>query len=394
MKRYLVIASICAISLTSFGQAWTDLKDVPVKLTFPVVVALDGNIHLIGGGGPGGATDLHLQYKTASDEWDTLAPVPYKAQQPGGAAAGGKIYFFGGGFPNSGTPLDDHYVYDPITNTWDTAANIPANRVIHRSVAVGDSVYVMGGQPDKLRFERYAPSNNTWKSLGNLPDAHFWYGAILTVDDVIYRFGGGGFISPQDFAHKYDMANDNWVSLPAIPEPRHAIAAAAIGDSIYITGGYYGGEKDLVWIYDINSQTYDTGFSLPAVRNYHSMVSIGNCVYVVGGHDQTVDLSLIRHCSGDSADYTSISLPGRPDSELNISYGLNKIRVRTSQEKLESVDAVIYDLGGRMLQTESISLRSGQGEMILDEMQLIQGQMYICHIRTQGVNRTLKFIYL
>ena len=60
---------ISLISISIYSQAWTELSEIPEKLTFPVAVALNNDIHLIGGGGPNGATDLHLRYKTDTDEW-------------------------------------------------------------------------------------------------------------------------------------------------------------------------------------------------------------------------------------------------------------------------------------------------------------------------------------
>ena len=84
------------------------MADVPADLAFPVVVELQGNIHVLGGGGGSGASDLHLRYLPVTDTWDTLASVPYLAQQPCGAVLNGKIHFCAGGYPNTGTPLDEH----------------------------------------------------------------------------------------------------------------------------------------------------------------------------------------------------------------------------------------------------------------------------------------------
>ncbi|MEQ9062798.1 MAG: T9SS type A sorting domain-containing protein [Vicingaceae bacterium] len=385
MKNISTLFIIQLAVLTSMAQAWTDLTDVPAKLTFPVCVVLNGNIHLIGGGAVGGATDLHLRYTVATDTWDTLAPVPYLAQQPGGAATSGKIYYFGGGFPNSGTPLNAHFVYDPLTDSWDTAAGLPANRVIHEAMAIKDSIYVMGGQPDKLRFELYNTSADSWSSLNNLPDQHFWYGAFANLNDTIYRFGGGGFLSAQQTAQRYNVQSDAWVNLPQLPEDLHAPAAAAIGDSIYIVGGYNSfGESDRVWIYDVKAQTYQAGFNLPEVRNYHSLVSVGNCIYAIGGHDATVDKSIIRHCRGDSIDYTSVN----QGSEV-VSLGLYPNPV-SSELNIRGLDAgksypyQIHDFQGRLVQ-------AGQTGGSVDVSMLPTG-LYLLHLSEGDVRRIGRFV--
>src|SRR5262245_3349279 len=129
-KIHLVIACTIILQTKLFSQSWDPLATIPVGLAFPVVVELNGEIHVIGGGSPSGATDIHLRYKPATNTWDTLAPVPYLAQQPAGAVLNGKIHYFGGGYPNSGTPLSSHYVYDLSLNSWSAAASLPIPRVI------------------------------------------------------------------------------------------------------------------------------------------------------------------------------------------------------------------------------------------------------------------------
>ena len=75
------------------AQGWEPMADLPVDLTFPVVVALNGDIHVMGGGGPTGASNVHMRYTPATDSWDYRANVPYLAQQPCGAVVNGKIHY-------------------------------------------------------------------------------------------------------------------------------------------------------------------------------------------------------------------------------------------------------------------------------------------------------------
>lgn len=277
---------LCAMPGYGLAQSWTKLNSVPARLTFPVVDVIDGRIHVVGGGGVNGATDLHLRYTPATDTWDTLKPVPYLAQQPGGGTINGKLHYFGGGYPNSGTRLNDHYVFDVTSNTWTKLADVPIPRVIHKTAVLGDSMYVLSGQPDKKRVDVYNAKTKTWTKYKDLPDNNFWYSGITTYQDKIYRFGGGGSISATTSAHVYTPGSDAWSSLQALPNALHAPDAEALGDSIFICGGYNNGRYlQKVWIYDIAKDTYYDGPWLNAKRSYHSMVRIGACLYVIGGNN-------------------------------------------------------------------------------------------------------------
>lgn len=302
MYRALLTFIVYILTVTTANsQDWIKLRDIPVGLSFPVVVELNKEIHVIGGGATGGATDIHLRYKPTTDTWDTLAPVPYKAQQPSGAVLNGKIHYFGGGYPNSGKPLTSHYVYDPTSDTWTQAAALPIARVIMRAAVLNGKLYALSGQPDKARMDEYDPQTNTWTKKNDLPDNNFWYSAIVVVRNEIYRFGGGGFRTPMNDIHKYTFATDSWEYIGILPFPLHAPAATVLGGLVYITGGYY--EKNLTdaTAYNPVNQSFSAVPILPVARSYHEMVTIDSCVYSVGGND-SLSTSLIKYCVQGTVD--------------------------------------------------------------------------------------------
>lgn len=282
------------------AQQWDTLADIPAMFTFPVVAVADGKIHIMGGGGVGGATSAHYAYDPATDTWTPRAPVPYLAQQPAGATVDGKIHYFGGGYPTSGQPVDDHYVYDPATDSWAQAADLTAPRAIHYAVSLDETLYSLAGQGMANLCQTYDPVADAWTTKNNLPDNSFWYGAHVATAGNIYRFCGGGYTAPVNKAHRYNPASDTWTALPNMPNAIHALRGAAIGDQIFLAGGYFDFvERDEVWIFDVNTNAYTPGIPLPKGRDYHNMVSLDSCIYVVGGHhaiDQTIPFSLIRLC--------------------------------------------------------------------------------------------------
>jgi N-acetylneuraminic acid mutarotase len=85
----------------------------------------------------------------------------------------------------------------------------------------------------------------------------------------------------------YDPATDRWEELPPLPEAVHHLAAAAIKDRIYITGGYtnllFSEITDRAWAYDPRERKWVRIADLPAPRAAHGMAAIEGKLYVMGG---------------------------------------------------------------------------------------------------------------
>ena len=283
------------------AQEWERLADIPEGLNFSAVTVLNNHIHLIGGGGDAGASNSHYSYDPDSDEWTTLASAPYLAQMPASAVAEGKLHYFGGGYPNSGSPLDDHYIYDPETDSWSQAASLTAPRAIHYGASINNTVYTAAGQGVTTLFQAYDPITDNWIDKASLPDNFFMYSARCASNGKYYRFCGGGYSAPKNYAHVYDPGSDEWSALPNFPEAVHGMEGSAVGDSIYLTGGSVDDwVNNTVWIFNTISQTYTEGPAMPIERYYHNTVTINDCIYVVGGYHPIVPdstkRSLIRYC--------------------------------------------------------------------------------------------------
>jgi hypothetical protein len=381
MRTPLLLLSCALLPFATQAQGWQDMADVPYSLAFPVVVELQGNIHVIGGGSGQGATDVHLRYTPATDSWTTLAPVPYSAQQPCGTVVNGKIHFCGGGFPNTGSPLNDHYVYDPGTDAWTQATDLPFPTAINEAASIDGKLFVLSGQPDKQLCQSYDPQTTLWTAHNDLPDMNFWYGAIVAANNTIHRFGGGGYMAPTDAAHVYAPVGDTWNSLPDIPSPIHSLAGAAVNDStICLAGGYYNfADLDNVWLYHTNTQQYEVLDPLPAGRSYHAVVLVDGCIYVVGGNsslDPDMGLSLIRNCSV-GVSVQSIEHTADP---YTITTDQGSITVRlTPGTGLTGASFAVIDGAGRMV--HEVSLRSG--EATVNSSHLGAGA-YTIHLHVDG----------
>ena len=78
----------------------------------------------------------------------------------------------------------------------------------------------------------------------------------------IYIFGGEAPEKTFDNTEIYNPSTDAWTSGPSMPTARHGLAAAYIGDNIYVIGG--GPEPDIsfanvVEILNVGSNSVTTG---------------------------------------------------------------------------------------------------------------------------------------
>lgn len=383
-KAVLFIITGLLSYYTTQAQKWDTLAPVPTAFTFPVVAVLDGKIHIMGGGAAGGATKLHYAYDPSTDTWVSKAPLPYAAQQPAGSENNGLIHFFGGGYPNSGSPLKDHYAYSPDIDSWSKAADLTSPRAIHSSVSLDGTLYTLGGQGVSTLMEAYDEAADKWITKSNLPDGSFWYGAHVATEGHIYRFGGGGYTAPTNKANVYDPASDSWSSLPNLPNANHSIKAAAIGDKIFLAGGYYDFlDRDEVWIYDTKNKTYTAGPKLPIGRSYLNMATIDSCIYVIGGNnavDPTVSTQLLRLCPFEKV--SSVK-------DLNISnivkanYSNGTISIWLPQQSDMNIHVLVFDQLGKQICTHKIT------ESVNNSIQVRIGELdpAIYFVRLQSQDR-------
>jgi N-acetylneuraminic acid mutarotase len=109
--------------------------------------------------------------------------------------------------------------------------------------------------------------------------------AVVATPTGIYAFAGSGVGSrPVMEAERFD--GTSWVRETTIPEGLNAPAAAAIGDRIYLIGGFSGVSNlptDHVRIYGTRTKQWTDAAPLPAARGGHAAVVVNGKIHVFGG---------------------------------------------------------------------------------------------------------------
>ena len=238
--------------------------------------------------------------------WDIKSPVTHVRSHTPPATYKNKIYVFGGGGPNFAS-MNSVYAFDPATNHWERKADMPTHRSGSVSAVIGDRIYVMGGgfkqANGQFRFlttvEIYHPDTDSWESGPDLLMPHD-YPAVAILNGRIYVLGGhhpdatkaGPKTDPGfDFCERLDPASGRWEEVAPLRQPRFALAAAVIDDTLLTMGGVAFTPEgfnnfSLVERYDpaANSWVLDERYTLPWPAAGLGACTLHGRLYIFGGY--------------------------------------------------------------------------------------------------------------
>lgn len=158
------------------------------------------------------------------------------------------------------------------------------------SVALDRAIYVIGGFDDRGRgttvVERYDVDEDRWTTLAALPNALQHVGAAAA-EGQVYSIGGfvGSTFVPTEEVYRYDPDLDEWSALAPLPEPRGALAAVSLRGRIHALGGStFVGSVATHTMYDPGTGMWTQLAPFPGNgRNHLAAVVLGQEICVVGG---------------------------------------------------------------------------------------------------------------
>ena len=236
------------------ADRWLDAAPLPRGANHVAVVADAGRVYALGGFVEQNrlSDDLAFIYEVAEDRWRDIAKLPRPRAAAAAVALDGKIHLIGG----ATDPADErasvawHEVYDPTTDRWARRRPMPAGRDHVGCVAHSGAIHVVGGRFNVFTFNTglhhvYLPARDQWEERAPLPTPRSGHGMVTYRGRFFCMGGEGGILEagvPRDAKvfgqmESYDPATDTWQSHAPMPTPRHAVAAATLGDSIYVAGG-------------------------------------------------------------------------------------------------------------------------------------------------------------
>jgi hypothetical protein len=131
-------------------------------------------------------------------------------------------------------------------------------------------------------------SNELWVTKLNMPTPRSYF-AAAAVGDKIYVIGGYNSISGLRLStvEEYDPVTNTWTPKASMVAPRSGLAAAVVDNKIYAIGGF-GGPGDPLFLttveeYDPVANSWTTKTSMPTARSAFAAVALNNKIYAIGG---------------------------------------------------------------------------------------------------------------
>lgn len=188
----------------------------------------------------------------------------------------------------------------PERGTWRGIADIPTARS-EVAVAVSQQlskVFVIGGSGGPDRVELYDAAADRWTRGPDLPIGvdHPMAAAVeglqSSAPQGVFVFGGyAGSATARSF--RFDQTAARWEEIAAMPGPRAAAAAVAVGGSIFIVGGADGGRLVApTYEYDLGTRQWRTVAAIPTPRDHLAAVALDGRICAVGGRRLSMSLNL------------------------------------------------------------------------------------------------------
>ena len=221
---------------------WRTGPALPAPLHHGNVAVVDDVVFVLGGLSGNSFTAFGEGWRFDGDDWAAVTPLP--VPRGGGAVTvRDRSIYVAGGF--AGGAVADVHAYDVDADSWSALPSLPDARDHVVAGVVDGTIYVVGGRDgaiDAVRPDVFAhtPGDTGWVSRAPMPVARAGC-AAATVDGRIYVFGGEGNPDAEtgvfEEASAYDPASDSWAELEPMPTPRHGTGGAAVRGIIHIPGG-------------------------------------------------------------------------------------------------------------------------------------------------------------
>jgi N-acetylneuraminic acid mutarotase len=165
---------------------------------------------------------------------------------------------------------------------------MPAPRSGYALAVLEGKLYLFGGwDGQRYRSEvwQYDPGANSWTPRKPMPTARA-FAAAAVVENAVYVVGGANEQGGLATNERYIPAEDNdtgspWAVKAKLPNAADHIAAASIGDQIFLLGGAQDVNQLLIYTADNDSWRADK-FPLAATSDLRTQ-AIGNKLYILGG---------------------------------------------------------------------------------------------------------------
>lgn len=196
------------------------------------------------------------------------------------------------------SPREDRTPSDPppAGGAWTLEPKSLLARDELRAAVLDSRVYLANGHDSKVRsitaVEVFDPQHGRFRRAPYSPQP-VDHATLNAHDGRLYLAGGFTNLiagrtegAPTRRLWSYSPATKHWTELAHMDGPRWGHAAEVIGDKLYVAGGMYGREDQLVremQIYDFKRRRWTEGPPIPTTRHHVASAVIDGRMYVIGG---------------------------------------------------------------------------------------------------------------
>lgn len=185
---------------------------------------------------------------------------------------------------------------DVASSRWLHKAQMPTSRARLAVVAYEGEIYAIGGDTAEGVsgvVEVYDPTTDTWTRRASKPQPVRNIAAAVLGDRIYVPGGYDAMDQAIATVEVYDPQTDAWSQVAPLPTPLFAYAIAALDGKLYLFGGHNGMHYlDTVFIYDPASDTWTMGTPMSERRGFCAAAVVGERVYVLGGYDEQTESAL------------------------------------------------------------------------------------------------------
>jgi N-acetylneuraminic acid mutarotase len=178
--------------------------------------------------------------------------------------------------------------------TWRREPDMLTPRSAHAAVAAADAIYALAGTGNDgrpvLEVERF--DGTRWSRVGSLPGEGINAPAAAAIGEDIYLIGGFGTTTNRPLAsvHRFNVRTRAWSDETPLPAPRGGHAAVVHGGMIHVIGG--GNSVSTIddhSVLDPRSRRWTEKARLPRAMGSPAAVSLGRRIVSIGGRSGPSD---------------------------------------------------------------------------------------------------------
>lgn len=380
------------LALTSYGQNWTSIADMPGGRHHPVTFGLNGFGYAVTGSDENSnPSNTMYKYDPGTDTWSSLSGYSGPARSFGIGDVDNGIAYMGFGLDGNFSYLNDIWEFDASTETWSMLTTCPCSGRRHPAFIVDDGKIFVGLGDDQSQnlkdWYTYDIGTDTWSGQDDLPGAGRHHPFQFVIDGLVYTgMGHGGPIVYDDW-YRYDPATNGWNIRADFPgQSRVAGTQFSHGPYGYVLSGD-GSDHGFMaegefWQYSPGSDSWAQMTSHPGNSLWApGSFVIDDMVYLVGGQDRAANDVILR-------DAMSFPLPLGPPAAIDEAPVAEAMQLypspATSQLSIQSPfdikEIQVLSVAGK------VALTAGANTRTIDVENLPAG-IYVLQVLDQDGNR-------